>query len=260
MRQIQNIMLACAFVSAPLASAQAAEQSAQELVAKNLEARGGADALKALRTIQFKGTIRFPGDFELDYVETRARGPASGAGAVRYDSTLQGLTLVQAFDGEGGWTINPFGGRRDAETMSADDARSLADSGLVDGPLHAAATNGSIVEYLGREDFDGTLAYKLRVSEKDGDSFVYLLDPGTYLEIAMTETRKVRGAEQVFEYELGDYEKVGGVYFPMSVASGQKGSSQRQQVSIETASANTDVKPDYFTQPTSPAAKLTASK
>jgi hypothetical protein len=260
MRQIKYTMLACAIVSAPFASAQAAEPNAQELVAKNLEARGGADALKALRTLQFKGKIRFPGDFELDYVETRARNSASGAGAVRFDSTLQGLTLVQAYDGKAGWTINPFGGRRDAETMSADDARSLADSGLVDGPLHSAATNGSSVEYLGREDFDGTLAYKLRVSEKDGDSFVYLLDPGTYLEIAMTETRKVRGSEQVFEYELGDYEKVGGVYFPMSVASGQKGSSQRQQVSIETASANTDVKPDYFAQPVSPAAKPTASK
>jgi hypothetical protein len=260
MRQIQNIILACALVSAPLVSVKAAEPSAQELVAKNLEARGGADALKALRTIQFKGTIRFPGDFELDYVETRARGSAGAAGAVRFDSTLQGLTLVQAYDGKAGWSINPFQGRRDAETMSADDARSLSDSGLVDGPLQSAATNGSKVEYLGREDFDGTLAYKLRVAEKDGDSFVYLIDPGTYLEIAITETRKVRGAEQVFEYELGDYEKVGGVYFPMSVQSGSKGSSQRQQVSIETASANTEVKPDYFAQPASPAAKPTTSK
>jgi hypothetical protein len=260
MRQFQTLMMACALASVPLASAQAAEPTAQELVAKNLEARGGAEALKALRTLVFKGTIRFPGDFELDYVETRTRSGQGGAGAVRYDSTLQGLTLIQSYDGKAGWTINPFGGRRDAETMSADDARSLADSGLVDGPLQSAATNGSKVDYLGREDFDGTLAYKLRVSEKDGDSFVYLLDPGTYLEIAMTETRKVRGAEQVFEYELGDYEKVGGVYFPMSVASGAKGSSQRQQVSIETASANSEVKPDYFAQPASPAAKPSASK
>ncbi|MEK6637290.1 MAG: hypothetical protein AABY88_04320 [Pseudomonadota bacterium] len=244
----------------PIAPTWAAEPSAQELVAKNLEARGGAEALRALRTIQFKGTVRFPGDFELDYVETRARSGQGGAGAVRYDSTLQGLTLIQAYDGKTGWAINPFGGRRDAETMSADDARSLADAGLVDGPLLSAATNGSTVEYLGREDFDGTLVYKLRVSEKDGDSFVYLLDPGTYLEVGVTETRKVRGAEQVFEYELGDYEKVGGVYFPMSVASGQKGSSERQQVSIEMASANAEVKPGYFAQPASPAAKPTASK
>ncbi len=260
MRPIQNIIYAFALVTAPFAAAQAAEPSAQELISKNLEARGGAEALKALRSIEFKGTIRFPGDFELDYVETRVRAGLGGAGAVRFDSTLQGLTLTQAYDGKSGWSINPFGGRRDAETMSADDARALADSGLVDGPLLSAATNGSRVEYLGREDFDGTLAYKLRVSEKDGDSFVYLLDPATYLEIAITETRKIRGAEQIFEYELGDYEKVGGVYFPMSVESGAKGSSQRQQVSIESASANPAVKPEYFVQPTSPIAKTAASK
>jgi hypothetical protein len=260
MRQIQSVIFACVLLSLPIASVQAAEPNAQELVAKNLEARGGAEALKALRAIQFKGTIRFPGDFELDYVETRSRSGLGGAGAVRFDSTLQGLTLIQAYDGKSGWSINPFGGRRDAETMSADDARSLADSGLVDGPLLSAATNGSKIEYLGREDFDGTLAYKLRVSEKDGDSFVYLLDPGTFLEIAITETRKVRGAEQIFEYELGDYEKVAGVYFPMSVESGSKGSSQRQQVSIDTASANPEVKPDYFAQPANLSAKPAASK
>lgn len=257
MRPIFPILSACMLLCAPMAQAQTAEPTAADLVAKNAQARGGADALKALNSVQFKGTIRFPGDFELDYVETRVR---AGGGAVRYDSTLQGLTLVQAYDGKSGWTINPFGGRRDAETMSADDARSLADSGQIDGPLLGASANGSKVEYIGREDFDGTLAYKLRVTESDGDSFVYLLDPGTYLEIGMIETRKVRGAEQIFEYELGDYEKVGGVYFPMSVASGPKGSSDRQQVSIETATANVDVKSDYFAQPASPAASASASK
>ena len=253
MRPIQTLLLSFALASAAITPAYAAEPSAAELVGKNLAARGGADAMKALQNVRFKGKVRFPGDFELDYLETRSRSGTAATGAVRYDSTLQGLTLVQAFDGKSGWTINPFQGRRDAETMSADDARSLADSGLIDGPLLSATGNGSKIEYLGREDYDGTQAYKLRVSEKDGDSFVYLLDPDTYLEIAMTETRKVRGAEQVFEYEMADYEKVGGVYFPMSVQSGPKGSTQRQQVSIETASANADVKPDYFAQPASPA-------
>ena len=61
MRQIQSVIFACVLLSLPIASVQAAEPNAQELVAKNLEARGGAEALKALRAIQFKGTIRFPG-------------------------------------------------------------------------------------------------------------------------------------------------------------------------------------------------------
>ena len=58
MRQIQNTMIACALVSAPLASAQAAEPSAQDLIAKNLDAPGEDGALKGLRTIQLKGPIQ----------------------------------------------------------------------------------------------------------------------------------------------------------------------------------------------------------
>ena len=55
-------------------------------------------------------------------------------------------------------------------------------------------SDGSKVTYLGREDFDGTLAYKLKVTQKDGDEFVYWLDPDTYLEIKVDETRRIRGA------------------------------------------------------------------
>src|SRR3954466_16259832 len=133
-------------------------QDAQSLVAKNLEARGGATALDALKGVSFEGRTIFPGDFELTYKEARARnGPSS---EIRYDLSLQGLDVVQSYDGAGAWKINPFQGRKDAEKMSADEARQLADAALIEGPLLASRTNGSKVEYLGRDDFDGTLAYK----------------------------------------------------------------------------------------------------
>src|SRR5205085_8002476 len=113
--------------------------------------------------------------------------------------------------------------------------------------------DGSEVQYLGREDFDGTLAYKLRVRQKDGDEFTYLLDPDTYLEIKVDETRRIRGAQQTTETELGDYEKVAGVYFPMSVESWQQGSpNQRQRVLIATGLANGAVSPDMFSEPRGP--------
>jgi hypothetical protein len=75
---------------------------------------------------------------------------------------------VQAYDGTGAWKINPFQGRKDAERMSADEARQFADEGLVEGALLASRSAGSQVQYLGREDFAGTLAYKLRVKQKLG--------------------------------------------------------------------------------------------
>jgi hypothetical protein len=199
--------------------------------------------------VRFDGKIIFPGDFELTYDEVRARGGATGSES-RLDASIQGLTVVQAYDGSVGWKINPFQGRKDPERMSGDEARSMADSSLIDGVLQAAREDGSTVTYLGREDFDGTPAYKLKVVQKDGDEFTYLLDPDTFLEIKMTETRRIRGAPKTTETELGDYEKVGGVYFPMSVDSWDQGqSNQRTRIIVDTATANPPVTPAMFAEP-----------
>jgi hypothetical protein len=234
------------------AAIPAAAQDAQSLIAKNLEARGGDAALSAIRSIRFVGKSIFPGDFEVSYQETRAKLGAEAAD--RVDMTVQGLDLIQAYDGRGGgWRINPFQGRKDAEKMSADEVRAVADGALIEGPLLASRHDGSRVEYLGRDDFDGTLAYKLKVTQKDGDEFTYWLDPDTFLEIKVDETRKIRGAETTTETELGDYEKVAGVYFPMSVESWSQGqSNQRQRTLIASGTANSALPDGYFTEPRGP--------
>ena len=243
--RMRRLLVALLLGSAPV---PALAQDAQSLVAKNLEARGGAAALDALKSVSFAGRIIFPGDFELKYKEARA--DLGSAAAARIDLTLQGLDVVQAYDGSGGWKINPFQGRKDPEKMSADEARQLADGSLIEGPLLASRHDGSRVQYLGREDFDGTLAYKLKVTQKDGDEFTYLLDPDTYLEIKVEETRRIRGALQTGESELGDYEKVGGVYFPMSVESWAQGQpNQRSKIQIATATPNPPVSADFFAEP-----------
>jgi hypothetical protein len=134
--------------------------------------------------------------------------------------------------------------------MSADEARSMADSSLIQGPLLASLSDGSRVDYLGREDFDGTSAYKLKVTQKDGDEFTYWLDPDTFLEIKIEESRRIRGAKQVTETELGDYEKIGGVYFPMSIESWAQGQdNQRQRTIVASGQANPAVPPGYFAEP-----------
>jgi hypothetical protein len=248
----------CAAIAAAFVMPGAAlAQTADELVAKHVEALGGAAALDAINSLQFEGEMRFPGDFKLTYKEVRAKEK----GASRSEAALQGLTLVQAYDGANGWRINPFQGRRDAETMSADEARSVADSGSITGPLVNAKAEGSTVSYLGREEFDGTEAHKLKVVQKDGDEFVYLLEPESMLAIKVTETRRVRGSQQVSEIELGDYEKVAGVYFPMSIESWQDGqSNQRQRINIAKAQANVPVTAAMFAQPASPASSTSNSK
>jgi len=240
------------FAIALALAAAPASFTADQLVAKNLEARGGAAALKAIESIQFEGTYLTPGDFELKFKQTQKRQP--GGDAMRLDLTVQGLTIVQSYDGKAGWKINPFQGRRDAETMSTDEARSLAHSAMLTGARRSPAANRAKVTYMGREDFDGTDTYKLRVTQPDGDEFTYFLDPDTFLEIKMVESRRVRGTLSVSDAEFGDYEKIAGVYFPMSIEQWPDGSpNARSRLTLDKGSANVAIPDGYFSQPGTPA-------
>ena len=256
MLKLTSGLLAIALAS----SAAIAQQSlnADQLVAKNLDARGGAAALAAIRSLQLEGRLLTPGDFELKFKEVRVRQPQGDA--LRDDLTVQGLTIVQAYDGANGWKVNPFQGRRDAEKMSADEARAMGDQAMVSGALLSAATNKSRVTSEGFEDFDGTRAYKLKIVQPDGDEYIYLLDPDTFLEIKVTEMRRYRGIMSVSNNELGDYEKVAGVYYPMAIDSWNgDNSNQRSRLVIEKVTANVDAPASLFALPGDPAKPAAAA-
>lgn len=251
--RIHLVRVAALVIVGLLTPVQARADSGGDLLAKNLAARGGAAKLAAISSIQFTGKVIWPGDYELTYRETRGRKNNEAL----YESSSQGLTLVQGFDGNVGWRINPFEGRRDAERMSEDGTLALADDATIDGPLLSASTHGNSVSYVGREDFEGTDTYKLRVLQPGGVQYMYFLDPDTYLEIKVVETRTLRGARQVTQTEYGDYELVNGVYFPFEIESGPLDSApaQRQQILLSAARANIPVRDAMFAMPAAPGGK-----
>jgi len=216
-----------------------------ELVAKNLEAKGGATALEAIKTIRFEGRLLInQGQVELKYTNTKKR-----PGKVRTDAILQGMTLVQAYNGTSGWKIYPIYGRKDPEKMSGDEAKSLVEEAEIGGPFENWKEQGKMVTYLGTEDVEGTAAHKLRVVRKNGDiSYVYL-DPDFFLEIRVIDQRTEQGAQVEVETDLGDYEKINGVYFPFSIEAGSKGSTDKQKTIIEKGEANIPVEDAIFEFP-----------
>jgi hypothetical protein len=163
---------------------------------------------------------------------------------------LQGMTAIQAYDGEQAWKVYPFQGRKDPEKMSADDTKSLIEEAEIDGPLVDWKAKGSTVEYLGTEDVDGTSAHKLKVVRKNGDvTFVYL-DPDAFLEIRKTTQRVEQGAQVEVETDVGDYEKIAGVFLPFSIESGKKGDPDKQKIVIDKAEPNISVDDVTFKFPT----------
>lgn len=216
-----------------------------QLVAKNMEAKGGTAAFEAIKTIRFEGRLLVnQGQVELKVTETKER-----PGKVRSDAILQGMTLVQAYNGTDGWKVNPLYGRKDPEKMSADEAKSLVEEAEIGGPLENWKAQGKTLTYLGTEDVEGTAAHKLKVVRKNGDiSYVYL-DPDYFLEIRVIDQRIEQGAQVEIETDLGDYEKVNGVYFPFSIEAGSKGSSDKQKTIIEKGEANIPVDESIFEFP-----------
>jgi hypothetical protein len=217
--------------------------TADELIAKNIAARGGADKLKAVQSFKATGTFKPGGGVELAVTQFLKRGMA------RDELSLQGLTIIQAYDGKDAWQVNPLQGRKDPERMTADDSKSLVDEADIDGPLVDYRKKGHKVEYLGTEDVDGSDAHKLRVLEANGDKRIVYLDSDHFLAIRVLYQRQMHGREVEFEADLGAYEQVAGVYLPFEVAVGPKGSPQKAQMILDKVEANVPMDEAIFRFP-----------
>src|SRR5213080_4892901 len=138
------ILVISAVLIAPVGFAQDKNApTLDELVSKNIEAKGGANALRALQSVTLTGKMLVQqGQLQLTYMQTKKR-----PGEVRTEATLQGMTQVEAYDGKDGWKISPFQGRKDPERMSADDVKSLMEDAEIDGPLVDWKAKQSTVDY-----------------------------------------------------------------------------------------------------------------
>jgi len=224
----------------------ASSQTADELVNKNIEAKGGMDKIKAVKTRRMTGKMIGGGIVAATGQENMRPN------LVRETFSLQGMTAVQAYDGSTGWQIQPFGGRKDPELMGEDDLRDLLIDSDFDGPLVDYQAKGSVIEFLGHDTVDGDDALRLKVTLKDGDIIYYYLDPDTYLEIRKETQEFIRGSVRESVSDLGSYKPVAGVMYPFSIASGPKNDpTSWQTVTVEKIEVNVPLDNSEFALPMS---------
>lgn len=220
-------------------------QTAAELVAKNLAARGGLENIKAIKTLRMSGHLQ-QGGFQLELVRE-----AVAPNLLRDSFTIQGMSQITAYDGSSGWQISPFQGRKDPELLGEDQLRDVVEEADFYGPLVDYATKDNRVEYLGHDTVDGDDAYRLKVTLANGDILYYYLDPDTYLEIRTEKMEFVRGAVHETATNLGSYKKVAGVYFPFALETGSLSadSNSMSKVTIDKIEANVAIDRSEFKMP-----------
>jgi outer membrane lipoprotein-sorting protein len=245
MRARTTMMLLCGLI---VLSGTVAAQTVEEIVAANLEAKGGEDAWMAVQTGRIKGTMRMEGG-AAGAIEMPFTLEFKRPDKLRLEFTMQGMTGIQAYDGETGWSIMPFMGKTEPEEMAEDQVKQLKNQAEFEGVLVNYKEKGHTVELVGSEEVDGTPAYKLKVTRADGDIDYLYLDQEYYVEFKSELKREVQGNEMTITTVIGDYKEVDGLLFAHSMEMSFNGVETRQVLTIESIELGVDLPDDRFAMP-----------
>ena len=229
---------------APGAWAQAATQapatpaklSAAEIADRNVAARGGLQAWRAVQTLRLIGKLEAGGNTRTTLPMPMPGGkdshfmppprPAEQARLpfvlelkrpkkMRVEVVFQGQTALQVFDGRSGWKLRPFLNRREVEPFTEEEAKAMVSQAELDGPLVDYAGKGTVLELAGVDKVDGRDTYKLKLTEKSGHVTHLWIDCGTFLEAKVEGApRRMDGRERPVEVYYRDFRAVSGLKIP----------------------------------------------
>jgi hypothetical protein len=233
------------FLGAAVALAPAVfAQTVDEIVARNIQARGGRAALAAVKAIRMTGHA-FGGPGRTAIVRREIVRP----NRIRTEFEFQGTTGVYVWNGTTGWQVSPLDGSFDATPITGEAAALSAEQSDFEGPLVDWKAKGHKVALTGKETLPGGPAHHLWVTLKSGVVRHLWIDAGTGLLVKSGSTRQVRGHPVQFEVTYGDYREAGGVQIARSIETGVVGRPQRMRIAVETVEVNPKIDEADFRAP-----------
>jgi hypothetical protein len=225
-------------------SGQMFSQNADEIVNKYINAIGGLDKIQAIKSIKLTGKVT-AGTMEIPFSQTCKR-PAM----VLMESSFQGMTMKQAYDGTQGWTFNPFSGKKEATPMSKDAERAVSRNSDFEGQLVNYKLKGSKIELVGKEDLDSSKVYNIKLTDKNNDVSNYYIDTSSYLILRQNDKLKYEAKEMNAETNFSNYKNINGVMFPFLMVSKSPGNPMGDtKIIVESIEANIPIDDSAFKMP-----------
>jgi len=271
-------LLLCAIVAMTVApwthaadtqtKANAPHMTADQIVEKNVAARGGLAAWRGVKTMEMRGKMQAGGNnrpaipvpgirkadvmpkrsaeqAELPFVMDLARGRK-----VRVEIEFNGQTAIQVYNGAQGWKLRPFLNRHEVENFTEEEMKAASAQTDLDGPLVDYTAKGSKVELEGVEQVEGHDTYKLKVTDKGNHVRHVWVDSQTFLEAKVEGTpRRLDGKYHPVVTYYRDYKPVNGLVMPYVLETAVDGVKDREKVEIETIVANPKLDDSRFAMP-----------
>jgi outer membrane lipoprotein-sorting protein len=278
--------LACLCLSHGLAAADskttAPKLSAAQVVEKHVAARGGLQAWRAVQTLSLAGKM------DAGYGDSTARsakiareglGASAkrahaevGTGAAkdkaerqvqlpfklemkrpqksRLEIEFAGKTAVQVYDGQNGWKVRPYLDRNEVEPFTAAEAKTVAGTTDMEGPLVDYAAKGTKVDVEAVEPVEGHDAYKLKLTLKGGAVQHIWIDAQSFLDVKVEGApRKMDGRmHTVFTYQ-SDFRSVQGVMIPFALETAVDGYRETHTMHLEKVMLNQKLNDADFAEP-----------
>lgn len=242
-RRITGAALATAVFAFCLAAPGLA-QTVDELVARNVAARGGEKAWKAVSSLRLTGRMDVGKGTTVPYVLEQKR-----PGKMRLEFVFDGKTAVEATDGKAGWKLRPFLNRTLPEPMNGKELREAADSADLYGLLFDYAARGHAVEILGREPVEGRDAHKLKVTLPGGSVRWVYLDAESGLEVKVEALRTLRGKDRRVETFFRDWKAEEGLLIPRRQETRTEGEKKFHLLTVEKVAVNPPIDDSRFAMP-----------
>lgn len=228
-------------------------QTAEELVDKNLKAKGGVEKLKAVEGMRVTGRVMLPAAGTEFPVTIMTKPP----NRFYQQSIIQGQKIQMGFDGDKAWMVNPMYGATTAQEIKGQQLEALKSGIDIVGPLVNYKEKGTVIEAAGTDTVDGRPVHKLKILPKTGPTVFLFLDDETGLEAKSVIEVAAGGAEQpatTLEVLFSNYKTEGGITMPHTIE--QKLNGQAMQIMIDKVEVSPQIDDAIFRMPMPPAAEV----
>ena len=219
-------------------------QTADDIINKHIDAMGGKEKLTSLKTVRMTANVEVGPNMKAPMTMYFVNNKS-----FRMDITMQGMTMTTAITGDSGWMVMPFGGKKDAERMDKESIDQSKDMMDITGDLFDYKTKGYTIEFIAKEDMEGTEVYKLKVTKKSGLVDYEFIDASSYLRLKTTTKHKSKEKETSSDVLYSNYKKVDGIMFAYTIENRETGSSQGQSVTMDTIEVNPKIDANLFKMP-----------
>lgn len=185
-------------------------QDLQEILDNHFETIGQENLLD-IKSISAKGKAMQMGmEFPFEMINVRPN-------KLKMIIDVQGSKIIQAYDGESVWAINPMSGSSEPIDVTGPEADGLMETADLDGQLWKWEEKGHQLELEGTEEIEGSELFVLKLTKKNGNIDYYYLDPDSYLIIQTKSKTIMQGSEVETEAIMSNYQDVNGYIMPFTV-------------------------------------------